>query len=92
MIEEATVDCYDEEEQLLGLFTMIEDNLTIPFETEILGVRVTVTDVEQTAGGQIVAICSRDRFRQSVPLVDLPLPTPPPDGSEWIDAYRRWLR
>jgi len=25
MIEEATVDCYDEDEQVTGLFTMIED-------------------------------------------------------------------
>jgi len=22
---------------------------------------------------------------------DLPLPTPPPDGADWIEAYRRWL-
>lgn len=24
-------------------------------------------------------------------LRDLPLPTPAPDGAEWIEAYRRWL-
>lgn len=33
MIEEATVDCYNEDEQLTGMFTMIEDNLALPFET-----------------------------------------------------------
>ena len=32
------VDCYDEEEQLTGLFTLIEDNLALPFETNMLGV------------------------------------------------------
>jgi hypothetical protein len=32
LIEQATVDCYNEEEQVTGLFTMIEDNLAIPFE------------------------------------------------------------
>jgi hypothetical protein len=31
MIEEATVDCYDESEQLTGWFTMIEENLEVPF-------------------------------------------------------------
>ena len=25
-------------------------------------------------------------------ILDLPLPDPPPKGSEWIDAYRRWAR
>ncbi|WP_072946307.1 hypothetical protein [Rhodococcus koreensis] len=24
--------------------------------------------------------------------LDLPLPAPPPDGAEWIEAYRHWLR
>ena len=30
MVEEATVDCYNEDEQATGLFTMIEENLTVP--------------------------------------------------------------
>jgi hypothetical protein len=33
MVEEATVDCYNEDEQATGLFTMIEENLEVPFET-----------------------------------------------------------
>ena len=37
LIEQATVDCYNEEEQVTGLFTMIEDNLAIPFEKSVLG-------------------------------------------------------
>lgn len=40
--------------------------------------------------GQIVAICTRDRARQAIPIVDLSLPTPPLEGAEWIDAYRHW--
>lgn len=40
LVEEASVDCYNEDEQLTGL--------------------------------------------------DLPLPDPPPDGSQWIEAYRHW--
>jgi hypothetical protein len=41
-------------------------------------------------GGSIVAICVRGRDRQRIDLLDLPLPTPPPDGTVWIDAYRHW--
>ena len=28
--------------------------------------------------------------RLSIPILDLPLPAPPPPGSEWIAAYRHW--
>jgi hypothetical protein len=42
MVEEATVDCYNEDEQATGLFTLIEDNLAVPFATKVLGVPVTV--------------------------------------------------
>jgi hypothetical protein len=31
LIDEATVDCYGEEEQHAGLLTMIEDNVECPF-------------------------------------------------------------
>ncbi len=89
MIEEATVDAYNDDEQLTGLYTMIEDNLAVPFTTTVLGVEVTVRKVDLTADS-IVAICTRGRERQRIDLLDLPLPVPPPDGAEWIDAYRHW--
>jgi hypothetical protein len=89
MIEEATVDAYNDDEQLTGLYTMIEDHLAVPFTTTVLGAEVTVRKVDLTDDG-IVAICARGRQRQRINLLDLPLPTPPPDGAEWIDAYRHW--
>jgi hypothetical protein len=39
---------------------------------------------------QLVAVCVRGGHRQAIPILDLPLPDPPPQGSEWIAAYRRW--
>ena len=90
MIEQATVDAYGESEQVTGWFTMIEENLAVPFETMVLGVPVTVERVDLNRGEQIVAICRRGRARQLLSILDLPLPTPPPDGAEWIEAYRRW--
>ena len=91
MVEEAVVDCYDESEQAMGLYTMIEDNLSLPFETTVLGIRVMVERVHLTRREEIVAVCRRSGVRQTVPLLDLPLPSPPPAGAEWIEAYRRWL-
>jgi len=90
MIEDATVDAYDESEQITGWFTMLDENLVVPFKTTVLGVPVTVERIDLNRREQIVAVCARGRDRQALPILDLPLPTPPPDGAEWIEAYRRW--
>jgi hypothetical protein len=92
LVEEATIDAYNEAEQAAGLFTMIEDNLRLPFETELFGFKVTVERVDMTEDDAIVAICKRDSKRQRVSILDLPLPSPPPEGAEWITAYRFWRR
>jgi hypothetical protein len=91
LIEEVTVDCYDEEEQVTGFFAVIEDNLALPFTTRILGAEASVAAVEMDDDGRIKAICERGGERQRIDLIDLPLPSPPPSGAEWIAAYRRWV-
>ena len=90
MIEEATVDAYGSSEQITGFYTMLDEHLTVPFKTEVLGVEVTVTRVDVSTDERIVAVCARGRTRQRIPILDLPLPDPPPSGAEWIEAYRRW--
>jgi len=90
MIEEATVDAYGESEQASGWHAVLEQHLALPFETSVLGVPATVVRIDLTARDQIVAVCERGRHKQRVPILDLPLPTPPPDGAEWIEAYRHW--
>jgi len=92
LIEEAIVDCYNESEQIGGFYSMLEDNLDLPFQTEVLGVCVTVERIDLTNEEEIVAICTRDRIRQAISLLELPLPASPPLGAEWIEAFRRWAR
>jgi hypothetical protein len=89
LVAEATVDCYGDDEQLTGLFTMIEDYLAMPFTTQVLGVEVTVRRVTLVRR-EVVAVCYRGRIRQAIGLTDLPLPSPPPQGAQWIEAYRHW--
>ena len=91
MVAEATVDCYNDGECVTGLYTMLEEHLATPFQTSVLGVDVTVAKVDLTADDMIVAVCTRGRSRQRIPILDLPLPEPPPEGAEWIEAYRHWL-
>ena len=90
MIEQATADAYGDSEQVTGWFTMIEENLAVPFKTTVVGVQVIVHRVDLDHSEQIIAVCRRGRARQSLSILDLSLPTPPPDGSDWIEAYRRW--
>jgi hypothetical protein len=89
MVEEATVDCHDEEEQLSGLADMVWEYLRVPFTTTVLGMTVTVIGVTNTSHG-LVADCVRGRYEQAIHLLDLSLPEPPPEGAEWIAAYRYW--
>ena len=92
LIEEAVVDAFGDEEQRTGFFSMLEEHLAVPFETQVLGVRVTVDRIDLTDDQQIVAICSRGRLRQRISILDLPLPRPVPEGAEWIEAYHAWVR
>ena len=92
LIEEATVDCYNESEQVSGFHCMIEDQLAIPFTTKVLGEEIIVEWIDITEEDEIVASCRRGRNRQRIGFLDLPLPNPRPAGAEWIEAYRRWAR
>ena len=90
LIAEAIVDAYDDSEQRVGFLTMFEESLALPFETDVLGVKVTVERIDLNDAEEIVAICCNGGSRQAVSLVDLPLPSRRPAGAEWIEAYRRW--
>ena len=92
MIEEATVDAYGESEQTVGFFTLLEEQLKLPFKTEVLGAEFTVERLDVTEDEQILAVCSRGKSQQPVPILDFTLPDPPPEGAEWIEAFRRWAR
>jgi len=90
MIEEATVDAHDESEQVMGWLTMFENHLALPFETEVLGVPVTVEAIEERYDNRIVAVCKRGKRSQAIDITELPMPKEKPAGAEWIEAYRQW--
>lgn len=92
LLDDACIDCYDVGEQLTGISTMVEDNLHTPFDTIVLGISTTVEQVTPNNRGEIVAICRSGSHRQAISIADLPLPTPPPEGHEWIEAYQWWAK
>jgi hypothetical protein len=90
LIAEAIVDAYNESQQTVGFYTMMENSLALPFVTEILGIKVAVEQIDMNEDNAIVAVCRRGGKRQRIPILDLPLPSPTPRGAEWIAAYRYW--
>ncbi len=92
MVEDATIDANGESEQVGGFFTMIDEHLHLPFTTTVLGVEVIVTKVDMTEADEIVVVCRRGKETQRLSILDLPLPAPPPEGAEWVAAYRYWRR
>ena len=90
LVEEAVVDANGESEQVTGFYTMMENDLQLPFATEILGMTVIVEGIDITDDDQLVNVCRKGRTKQRISLLELPLPSPPPQGSEWIAAYRYW--
>jgi hypothetical protein len=70
LIEEATVDCYDVDEQASGFFTMIEENFASPFTTRVLGVDVSVVAVEMDDDGAAKAVCRHGAEHQRIGMTE----------------------
>jgi hypothetical protein len=80
MVAEATVDAYDDYEQLTAFHTVIDNHLALPFDTNVLGVTVTVATIQLRPSSGIVALCTRGRHRQAIGILDLPPPELVPEG------------
>ena len=92
LIAEAITDAHDHDEQVDGFLACLEEHVSVPFTTTVLGATVSVSGFEAGDEGQIAAVCRRGKHKQRLAVGDLPLPTPPPVGHEWIAAYRRWSK
>ena len=92
LIEELTIDCYNDEEQLTGLLTGAEEALVIGETATIAGteIRIVAVDCPSDTRRGLTAVCERDGQHFELSLADLRFA----DASELgrvTDAYRRWL-
>ena len=92
LIEELTIDCYNDEEQLTGLLTGAEEALVVGEIATIAGMEIRVVAVDRPTDIRrgLTAVCERDGKRFELSLADLRFA----DGSELrhvTDAYRHWL-
>jgi len=91
LIEEATVDAYDESEQAAGFMAMMEDNMTCPFTARVVGELVDVEGFDSKGCTPVIyAVCRRNRKKYFAEVTTLEWEGKPPKGAEWIDAYKAW--
>jgi hypothetical protein len=91
LIAEITVDCYDEEEALMG-FANAFDDIHLPCRGSIVGEEVEVLSIGLSDGRrELVATCERAGRRHEVALLDADLDADP-ETARLIAAYRRWLQ
>ena len=91
LIEEITVDCYSEDEELSGFLTYLDEALEHPVEATVMGMPVTLVGVDSADGPLqgLVANCQRDGDDYQICLLDVVVPR----GSEVsrvLAAYRHW--
>ena len=94
LLEEATVDCYGEDEQFWGVFCTLEDRLSFPLQARILDQTVTLVGLDGDRSGLRRGVMARVRKRDqeyTVALSELEILNPDPASAEWLAAYRYWL-
>lgn len=78
--------CYEKANKLddsSGSFGMFVDDL---YAGWIKARQIAGADPDETAAW----LLARMDDDQALPILELPLPSPPPEGAEWIEAYRQW--
>ncbi len=90
-VEDATMDCYDEHEQCMGLTEMAGQELTFPFTAEVLGETVEVVDAGHSKydakGLDLVVVHNGKRYAVAAHNVELLEPLP--DGHLYLDWRSR---
>jgi hypothetical protein len=91
LIEKATAECENEEDQHISLLTAIENEVPCPFRARAAGEEVEVISYEwPTTGYGLSAVCRAGAQEKVVDINVLQWLDPRPDGYEWIEAYRAW--
>jgi hypothetical protein len=93
LLEQATVDCYDEEEEFSGVLVTLEDNLRLPLQAEAMGEPVEVIGLDERRSSLRKGIVARVRKggrEYSAGLADLNFIDPDPASAEWLEMYRYW--
>lgn len=94
LLEEATVDCYGDEEAFTGLVVTLEDNLPFPFEAQVLGETVVVIGIDDNRSDMrcgIIATVRKGKKEYGVALSELQV-SEKIQTNQWFEMYKYWLQ
>lgn len=91
IIEEATVDCYNEYEQISGWVCVLEENIPSPCKC-LIGKEIASLEKIDTnsSSSEIFGIIKLNKTKIRIPIEDILLEDP--NSMKYIDAYRYWRK
>ncbi|HTZ09576.1 MAG TPA: hypothetical protein VMB72_10905 [Acidimicrobiales bacterium] len=90
LIDEITVDCYGDDEELSAFAQVFEERASLPCPGTVVGERVEVLAVALVPGRrELVATCQRGPRRYRIALLDIEIQADPAT-ERLLAAYRRW--
>ena len=95
MIEEATVDCYSEEEAFMGIVCYLADRMSFPFRAKWLDDVVEVMgidDEESGYEGEVLAEIRTEDDEYTVSLDELELMPGDTENGKYLEMYKYWSR
>lgn len=95
LINEATVDCYGEEEEFWGMLAALEDELEFPLKATLIGEQVELIGFNNKGSSFRCGILARVFYKgkeYSVSLADLQMGNADSHSAKWLAAYRHWFR
>ena len=91
IIEDATMDCYNEYEQISGWACVLEDNIMVPCKCLIEKETAILNKVDMNSNSsEIFGVIKLNKSNIRVPIEDISLENP--DSMLYIDAYRYWRK
>ncbi|CAG0947479.1 hypothetical protein ANRL1_04173 [Anaerolineae bacterium] len=94
LLEEATVDCYDEYEAFTGVVITLADNLPFPFEAKVIGETVEVIGIDDNRSDMkrgIIANVRKGKREYKVAFSELEIPKKL-KTNKWFELYEYWAR
>jgi hypothetical protein len=90
LIQEITVDCNNDDEELMGFENAFDEQANFPCPGTVIGEQVTVLYVATKNGRrELLATCEHHGRRYELALLDIELHTDPAT-ERLVAAYRHW--
>jgi hypothetical protein len=94
LLKEATLSCYDSEEEFWGIFCMLSGRVSFPLQARVQSGAVTLVGLDEPSSSPQQGVIARVREgdqERTVALAEMEFVDPDPASAEWLAAYQLWL-